>query len=309
MCVQPNTPEYNVCTTDLAALTRKIASGTATAATWLSRGEWLQLISEIPGAIRDYGRVLARQNGLAPEQLAFLYVRRGVCHRRLLEFDPAVADIRQAIAIQPETAYFWACLGIAHYYQGQIEPAVTELSHAIELEYFGDERAWEIRAMCYQALGEHDKAIHDFSVRLGMDVPAFPQLWAQRAYSHLLLGQYAQAIHDCDHGERLDTAGDTFDLYRIRAHARYVLGEAGAALADFSRAIALRRDLAELYLWRGLAYKSLGDQQASADDLTEFVQHNPDGAAVALRQLADLFASASALPGGLLVPAAAPAEA
>lgn len=293
MCVHPNTPEYATCVQELPELTQHIASGQAPATAWLQRGEWLQLMGEVRGAIRDYDQALQRRDELTPEQLAHLYVRRGVCYRRSLKFDLAVEDLLRALALQPEKGYFWSCLGIARYYQGEIELALEALTRALELDPTQDERSWEMRALCYQALGEHDRAVEDFTRRLALDIPPYPLLYAYRAHSRLMLGQYDLAIADCDQGEAIDHHEDTFDLYWIRGHARFVQGQAAPALGDFSRAIALRHDLAELYLWRGLVYRALGDEAAAADDLTEFVQHHPDGGAKALHDLAGLFASAA----------------
>jgi tetratricopeptide (TPR) repeat protein len=294
MCIHPNTPDYEQAVTALADLTRTIAQGQATAVTWLDRGEWLQLMGEMPGAIRDYDRALARHPELTRDQLGLLYLRRGVAYRRLYDFDRAEADLLEAVQLKPDEAYFWTSLGIARYYKGDIEQALADLIRANELSPT-EERAWEIRPLCLQALGRHEEALAAFDRRLALAIAPAPLLLAQRAYSCLVLGRLAEAIADCDRGDQLDAHGSTFETFRIRGRARYQLGDAAAALGDFSQAIAMNRELVELYLWRGLVYRSLGDPAAAADDITEYVKRHPQGAAQALKDFAALSADAAPL--------------
>jgi tetratricopeptide (TPR) repeat protein len=77
-------------------------------------------------------------------------------------------------------------------------------------------------------------------------------------------------------------------------YAYFALGDAAGALGAFSQALALAPEVAELHLWRGLAFRALGDEAAAADDFTEFVQRHPDGAAQALFDLTQMFSSAAA---------------
>lgn len=292
MCVHPNTPEYDYCVHEMAALTKLMANGQATAKDWIQRGVFLQQMGEIPGAIRDFQRALARRAELSVEQLAYLYAMRGICYRRSLMFEPAIADLRQAVTLTPAIGHYWSCLGVALFYQGAFEQAIVELTRAIELEPT-NERSWETRAKSYQALNQHEAALADFDHRIAMDVPVEPLTYTRRAYSHLVLGRYDQVIADCDRAERADAHGNTIDIHRIRGHARFALGDAAAALGDFSRAIALQPDMAELYLWRGQVYRALGDQLTAVDELMEYAKRRAGSATQPAHPLADLFAGAS----------------
>jgi tetratricopeptide (TPR) repeat protein len=294
MCIQPNTTEYDQGMEQLALLTRLVASGAATGQTFLDRAEWFQLMGAIPSAVRDYDRAFERRDELTDDQLAFLHVKRGVCYRRLSRYEDALVDLNQAIALKPQKAYHWSCRGIVRYHQGEFELARGDLSRAIELDPQGDERSWEVRALCHQVLGDHQAAIDDLTQRLAMDVAPYTMLYVYRAYSYMLLGRYDEALHDCLHGQRIDDHSGTFDLYRLLGHVRFARGEAGQALGDFSKALALAPEVGELHLWRGLVFRALGDEAAAADDFTEFVQRHPDGAAQALFDLSHLFSSAAA---------------
>jgi tetratricopeptide (TPR) repeat protein len=298
MCVHPNTPDYDTCVYELAELTSLIANGQATARDWIQRGTHLQQMGEIPGAIRDFHRALARRAELSVEQLAYLYAMRGVCYRRSNMFEQAVADLQQAVTLTPQIGHYWSCLGIALFYKGEFEQAIVELTHALELEPT-NERSWETRAKSYQALSQHEAALADFDHRVAMDIPVEPLTYTRRAYSHLLLGRYEAVIADCDRAERLDTHGNTIDIHRMRGHARFALGNAAAALGDFSRALALQPDLAELYLWRGQVYRALGDQETAVDELMEYAKRRAGGADQPTHTIADLFAGAALAPDEL----------
>src|SRR5205085_1914170 len=242
----------------------------------------------------DYNRAFERRDELTNNQLAFLHVKRGVCYRRLARYEDALVDLNQAIALKPETAYHWSCRGHVRYHQGEFEMALADLTTAIELDPEGDERSWEVRALCRQARDDHQAAIDDLTYRLGMDVAPSTMLYVYRAYSYMLLGRYDEALHDCLHGQQIDSHSGTFDLYRLFGHIRFARGEAGVALGDFSKALALAPEVGELHLWRGLVFRALGDEASAADDFTQFVQRHPDGAAQALFDLSQLFSSKAA---------------
>ncbi|MBI4786731.1 MAG: tetratricopeptide repeat protein [Chloroflexi bacterium] len=287
MCVHPHTVEYDQCVREIAEYTREIASGRATAPTWLKRGMWLQQMSELAGAVRDYDRAEARAAELSLDELARLHNLRGVCYRRTLMSEQALRDLTRAVELRPERGLYWSNLGVARYFAGQIEPALADLNRSLELDD-KNERTWETRAMCHQKLANHAQAVADFGRAFEIEGEALPLAYAQRAHSYLMLGCYDEAIADCDHGERLDSHEESFEIYRVRGVARYAQGDPDAALGDLSRAISLKSDFEELYLLRGLVYRALGDAAAAADDLTEYAKRHPTGAPQALAHIANM---------------------
>ena len=285
MCVTPLTPEYNDCVKYLADQTGLIASGTAPAITWLYRGGALQMLRDLAGAARDYDRAIARGGELSRHELAQVYDSRNVCRRQLSDFAGAVADGEQAVALHPEMPRYHSNLGFARMWAGDASGGIADLTHALELD---PQEYWALgyRGMCYQRLGAHERAIADFN-RLLSDPATSYFILLSRADSYVSLEQFEQAIADCDAAAlRAGEKDEDYRIYTLRGYCYFRLGDMDAALGNLSRAVALRSNLAELYLWRGLIYRAIGDEAAAADDLAEFATRHPRGAAAAFQRIA-----------------------
>jgi tetratricopeptide (TPR) repeat protein len=253
--------------------------------TWLYRGGCLQMLRDLPGAARDYGRAIALAEDLSAHELAQAYDSRNACRRQLSDFAGAIADGEQAVALHPEMARYYANLGFARMWAGDLVRGIADLTHALELD---PEEYWALgyRGMCYQRSGAHEQAIADFN-RLLSDPATSYFILLSRANSYVSLEQFEAAITDCD--EAALRAGEIDEDFRnstLRGYCHFRLGNLDAALGDLARAVALRSNLGELYLWRGLIYRALGDETAATDDLALFVTHHPDGAAAALQRIA-----------------------
>jgi tetratricopeptide (TPR) repeat protein len=108
-----------------------------------------------------------------------------------------------------------------------------------------------------------------------------------RANSYVSLERFEEAIADCDAAAlRAGENDEDFRIYTLRGYCRFRLGNLDAALGDLARAVALGTNEAELYLWRGLIYRALGDELAATDDLAQFVMRHPSSPAAALQRIA-----------------------
>ena len=106
-----------------------------------------------------------------------------------------------------------------------------------------------------------------------------------------------------------DKFGARYQVHLLRGYAYLGLGQAEAALGEFTRTIAYKPDLLEIYLWRGVTYRRLGDSLSAADDLATFVARFPGGVSQAMQLIANAMET---LPGAAtsqpLPLAAAPSE-
>jgi tetratricopeptide (TPR) repeat protein len=101
------------------------------------------------------------------------------------------------------------------------------------------------------------------------------------------LERFEDAIADCDEAAvRAGEKDEDFRIYTLRGYCHFRLGNLDAALGDLARAVALGAKEAELYLWRGLIFRALGDELAATDDLTHFVTRHSSGPAAALQRIA-----------------------
>ena len=140
-------------------------------------------------------------------------------HARGQRFAAALAELRQAIAANPE--HYWS---------------------------------WCLRGLCHQNLGEHALAVADFSFCLGQA----PEGWIHlnRGYSLYVLGQRSEAIDDYTAALKLDP---TLALARWnRGVAELELGQYTEALEDFRAGRDAMKDQALRSLNEGIALEGLG---------------------------------------------------
>jgi tetratricopeptide (TPR) repeat protein len=267
----------------LRQATSAIAAGAVDARMYVQRGEALQHLGDLPGALRDYGRAIDCGVALSADELAVAYDGRGVCRLWLGDRTGAIADGEQAIVLAPRRARYHAHLGRARRRAGDLAGALVDLDRALSLDP-SDRLAWHERGRCHQALGQHERALDDFG-HLQMIGQASYRTLLERAQSHLALGSFGMALVECEMAARQMPADDA-QVYRLRGIVLYLIGDLYSALCDLSRAIGLGGDWAELYLRRGLVYRALGDHRAAREDMSEFARRHPAGAAPALREIA-----------------------
>ncbi len=88
------------------------------------------------------------------------YHVRGHTHYRNGDFDLAIKDYNQALALNPHSAYLYKDRGIAYGKLGKLNEAIADYTQAIKL-YPGFAVAYYHRAVTYFKLGEYDKALQD----------------------------------------------------------------------------------------------------------------------------------------------------
>lgn len=122
-------------------------------------GDFARAVSHYTNAIRS--------GELVGEALAITYNNRGVAHGEAGNFDPAIADYSQALALRPDDSTTIRNLRVAHVRRGELEfasgaydAAVADFSEAITLEP-EHHLAFQRRGEMYTELGLLDRAIAD----------------------------------------------------------------------------------------------------------------------------------------------------
>jgi tetratricopeptide (TPR) repeat protein len=187
-------------------------------ALWTDRAYYLEQLGDQEGA--QAARQKAEQLRPATAQdhylLATTYARRGTA----ASYARAVAELDQAVAINPR--HYWA---------------------------------WVQRGICHQELGEYTLAAGDFGTCTGL-WPEFPWGYFNRGYAVDQSGKKAEAIGDYTAALECDPA---FVLaYVNRGLARLELKQYATALSDFDQALRLGRDDAFVHAGRGMALEGLG---------------------------------------------------
>ncbi len=112
----------------LAACARSQVQTNAQASEHYNRGVENQQQGNFDLAIEEYTEAIA----LDP-QLSDAYVNRGIVYYRQGDFYQAIADFDQAIALDPEHADAYYIRGAAYYHKGDDARAFADLERALEL--------------------------------------------------------------------------------------------------------------------------------------------------------------------------------
>ena len=181
------------------------------------------------------------------KEMAFLvaraYLRRGVGHTALGEWDTAVSDLTQVISMNVGAAEInTACLYRARAFDGLGEDrkAVDDLTHVL--------------AVCDQAINHKGEFLPLRSI--------VASLYAYRALLFCRLDSFNLAVSDGTHAIAL--ASDCADAYSIRGSALGHLGETERALSDCTRSIELEQKAVFFYR-RALVLERRGEYSQGLD--------------------------------------------
>ncbi len=156
------------------------------------------------------------------------------------------------------------------YEQGDDQGAIADLNQAIALNpnyVYG----YYNRGLAKGNLGDYPGAIADFDRSLELDTNLV-EAYNNRGNAKSNLGDYSGAIADFDRSLELDT--NLVEAYNNRGNAKSNLGDLAGAIADYSAAINLNPNLASAYYNRGLARSDLGEKEPAIKDYTEAIRLN-----------------------------------
>jgi Flp pilus assembly protein TadD len=97
--------------------------------------------------------------------------------------------------------------------------------------------------------------------------------YLNRGMNRVQQGDYQGAIEDFTEAIRLNP--NNAEVYKMRGIVRLVLGEGQAAITDLTQVIRLHPNDAEAYKMRGIVHLTLTEGQAAIADLTEAIRLDP----------------------------------
>ncbi len=154
---------------------------------------------------------------------------------RKQENDKAIADLNEAIRLDPHDAQAYADRGAAWGAKGQLDRALADLNEAIRLEPEND-GAYTNRAHVWLSRREFDKAIADLNTLIGL-VPDDATAYNNRAGIWFEKKAYDKAIVNACEAIRLEPRHAGFRFNRSRAFLKS--GRYDMAIADLNEAIRL----------------------------------------------------------------------
>jgi tetratricopeptide (TPR) repeat protein len=240
----------------------------------------------------DYDRAIADidQAIQLDPKCANAYSNRGNAYNGKGDYDRAIADYDQAIPLDPKPAKLYGNRGYAYNRKGDYDRAIADLDQAIQLDpkYAG---AYNNRGYAYNRKGDYDRAIADLDQAIQLD-PKYASAYNNRGDNYSGKGDYDRAIADYDQSIQLDPKYAI--AYNNRGDNYNRKGEYDRAIADFDQAIQLDPKLANSYNHRGWALFKKGDSGRAVADISEAARLNPKYASARERRGHILLASGDA---------------
>ena len=174
-------------------------------------------------------------------------------YRQLAESDPAYrSDLADALTRR----------GLTLSDQRRWDQALADLSEAVEINPI-DAYAIGGRAEVYRSMDRLTEALTDFSKAIELD-PQDTWAIASRGQTHRAMRSYSEALNDLNHAIELDPTLSW--AFAERGETRRLIGHFEEALADFNQALELETDNAWIYGHRGRTYRDMGLIQQAEDD-------------------------------------------
>jgi tetratricopeptide (TPR) repeat protein len=181
------------------------------------------------------------------------------------DYKGAIADLDQAIRLNPKNALIYNNRGTIRYKLGDKQGAIIDYDQAIRLNSkFA--LAYGNRGLARYKLGDKQGALADYdqAIRLGAN---YASAYGNRGSIRYKLGDKQGALADYDQAIRL--GANYASAYGNRGSVRFDLGDKKGALADYDMALSLDPNYASGYVYRGKVRREVGDKQGAMSDLNK----------------------------------------
>ncbi|MBW4572476.1 MAG: tetratricopeptide repeat protein [Tolypothrix carrinoi HA7290-LM1] len=128
-----------------------------------------------------------------------------------------LADLEQAIKVDPKIARAWVQLGSYYGIEGQYKDALSALNQAVQLDPGNDDRAIYTRSLLYYLAASYPETLGEFSKQ----------------------ELYQKALKDLNRAIELNSADQ--EAFSLRGRVYEALGRYDEALSDYDRAIQLNQ--------------------------------------------------------------------
>ncbi|MGH7134227.1 MAG: tetratricopeptide repeat protein [Pirellulales bacterium] len=244
--------------------------------------------------------------GATPTARTACYVaERARQHLKNWDIDEAVADLQEAISLEPANARHHDRLGAVYLSHCDADKAIAAYTAACDIRRASAERSRElaaamsvsppagspqdpaasirrslIRAYLFRAddraqEGDGEGARADYNRAIEID-PQDVSTRLARAVFLATQGAFEEALEDCDAAAELDKSSSL--AWCARADVLLTKGEPEKAIEVVNQAVALFPGAADAYLARAAIFQKLGKLEEALDDLNEAVGLAPANA-------------------------------
>jgi tetratricopeptide (TPR) repeat protein len=234
--------------------------------TYEERGEAELQKGNWDGAIAEFTQILA-----IDPQSSKAYCNRALARQSKGDVEGALADYTQAIKIDPKLATAYLGRGNAKTAKNDLDGAIADFTQAIQIDP-KMASAYDCRGNAKTAKGDLEGAISDYTEAITLD-PTLASAYSNRGFARQANGNLDGAI--ADYTQALVLNPKTAVAYYNRGLAKQSQGNLDAAILDYDRALLFDPKLAGAYYNRGNAKNANHDLDGAIADYTEAVTLNP----------------------------------
>ena len=228
----------------------------------VARGSVFLEKGEVGLALEDANWALRKQHNAA------FYNLRGVCHDRRHEWNEAIDDFFEAIALEPNDAASFFNRAGSYISMGNDVKAMADIVTAIRLAPMNS-RYYHQRGQVHLMRQDYEEAFSDFSYAIQLD-PSYSPTYRERAtvcMEHR--GDLDGALKDIDRALELDPAMPIG--YVVRAMIWSRMGDTDKALADVNNAIQLDGNHEGALSFRAHAYLAMERNDEAIRDAKKLI--------------------------------------
>jgi tetratricopeptide (TPR) repeat protein len=156
--------------------------------------------------------------------------------------------------------------------KGEYEVAVRDYTEALALEPL-DAEVFKARGTTWTALGQYEIAIKDFDRAIELEAGK-GMAFSNRCFAKAVLGRLDAALKDCNEAIRLYPG--RYPTFAARGFVYLKLGQADEAIADYNTVLANRLEDPYALFGRAAAKLMKGDLKGSDDDVVHAQAIKPD---------------------------------
>lgn len=153
------------------------------------------------------------------------------------DFANALADMDEAIKLQPQFAGFFINRAFLRYNLDDYFGAMADYDYAIQLEPLNTAALFN-RGLLRAEVHDNNKAIEDFSKVIGLDPNNYHALY-NRALLYKDIADYPNSVSDLD--KVIEAFPDFSGAYFVRSESLRLMGETAKAERDYRKSLALSR--------------------------------------------------------------------
>ena len=188
------------------------------------------------------------------------------------QYDEAIKNAKQGIALNPAYAPNWYWMGVANFKKGQYDEAIQPFKKVIELKPDGPQvqSSYSFLGNIYHQKGNYDEAIFNYNKALELN-PKDINALESRGNSYYQKGNYDEAI--LSYNKALELNPNDISVLINRGHSYYWKGNYDEAILSYNKALELNPKDINITANRGWCYYRKGNFNAAIKDFNSTIEN------------------------------------